>query len=67
MPQGPNKNSGILDTLAKVTIQIVRQERTQMMSEFICKKNNLLLLIVPAVCGSILVRFSPSTARLVNS
>ena len=67
IPQGPNKNSGRLETLARVTMQMVRQVRAQMMREFICKKKRRRLLMVPADCGSILVRFSPSTARLANS
>jgi len=67
IPQGPNKNSGRLEILLRVTMQIVRHVRTATMREFICKKKSRLLLIVPAACGSILDLFRLSTARLASS
>ena len=67
MPQGPKRNSGMLDTRVNVTTQIVRQVSTQIISEFICRKKSLLLLMVLAVCGSILALFRPSIAKFVSS
>jgi hypothetical protein len=67
MPQGPKRNSGMLDTRVNVTTQIVRQVSTQIISEFICTKKSLLLLMVLAVCRSILALFRPSIAKFVSS